>query len=207
MPYLVCCTQSLCPCGRPLLTHTPQETLKHSKGMSSSVSVESPGELKVLFEPSEHPWQVWGLILNTVCPLLLSCWGFSFALGCGVYFFGGIQHSPVNDWSAVSCNFGVLIGEEEHTTFYISIVVISLLFYFSSLVIVLFIKILKFSGHTQYLCIVSLSCLSSLTTLSRSFFTVLNSVGYSSFSCLYCCLPPALSPFKSPFNLHFSDSK
>ena len=130
MPYLVCCTQSLCPCGRPLLTHTPQETLKHSKGMSGSVSVESPGELKVLFEPSEHPWQVWGLILNTVCLLLSSFWGFSFALGCGVPFFGGIQHSPVNDCSAVSCKFGVLIGEEEHTTFYISIVVISLLFLF-----------------------------------------------------------------------------
>ena len=27
----VCCTQSPCPCGRPLLTHTSTETLKHSK--------------------------------------------------------------------------------------------------------------------------------------------------------------------------------
>ena len=33
-------------------------------------------------------------------------------------FFGGIQHSPVNDCSAVSCNFGVLTGEDEHTSFY-----------------------------------------------------------------------------------------
>ena len=34
------------------------------------------------------------MILNMISPLLLSCWGFSFALGHGVSFFGGIQHSP-----------------------------------------------------------------------------------------------------------------
>ena len=85
---------------------------RHSKGMYGSVSVESPGELKVLFEPSEHPWQVWGFSLNVILPLLLSCWGFSFAHGRGVSFFGGIQHFPVNDCSAVSCNFGVLTGED-----------------------------------------------------------------------------------------------
>ena len=37
-----------------------------------------------LFEPSEHLWQVWGLILNVNSPFLSSCWGFSFALGHGV---------------------------------------------------------------------------------------------------------------------------
>ena len=37
-----------------------------------------------LFEPSECLWREWGLILNTNSPLLLSYWGFSFALGCGV---------------------------------------------------------------------------------------------------------------------------
>ena len=36
-----------------------------------------------LFEPSERLWLVWGLILNVILPLLLSCWGFSFALGHG----------------------------------------------------------------------------------------------------------------------------
>ena len=36
------------------------------------------------FEPSEHLWQEWGLILNMNLPLLPSCKGFSFALGCGV---------------------------------------------------------------------------------------------------------------------------
>ena len=48
-----------------------------------------------LFEPSEHLWQEWGLILNTISPLLPTYWGFSFALGCGVSFCGGIQHSRV----------------------------------------------------------------------------------------------------------------
>ena len=51
----------------------------------------------------------------------LPCWGFSFALGYGVSFFGGIQHSPVNGCSAASCNFGVLTGENEHTSFYSTI--------------------------------------------------------------------------------------
>ena len=41
---------------------------------------------------SEHLWQVWGLILNVILPLLPSCWDFSFALGCGISFLGGIQH-------------------------------------------------------------------------------------------------------------------
>ena len=74
-----------------------------------------------LFDPSKCLWWVWGLILNVILPLLLSCWGFSFNLGCGVSFFGGIQHSPIDDCSAVSCNFGVLIGEDESTSFYSTI--------------------------------------------------------------------------------------
>ena len=55
-----------------------------------------PGVHKVLFEPSELLWQIWGLLLNTISSLLPSCWGFSFALGRGVSFFGGVQHSLVN---------------------------------------------------------------------------------------------------------------
>ena len=73
---------------------------------------------EVLSEPSEHLWTVWGLILDAILPLLLSCCGFSFALGYGVYFFGGTQHSPVDSCSAASCNFGVLAGEDEQTSFY-----------------------------------------------------------------------------------------
>ena len=54
----VCCTQSSCPCGRPLLSRTSSGDTQTPKGRSGSVSVGSPGVHKVLFEPSEHPWQV-----------------------------------------------------------------------------------------------------------------------------------------------------
>ena len=91
------------------------------KGKSGSVSVGSSGLHKALFEPSEHLWQVWALILNVISPLLLSFWCFSFARVCGVSLFGGIQNSPVDGCSAVSCNFGVLAGEEERMSFFSSI--------------------------------------------------------------------------------------
>ena len=56
----VCCTQSLCPCSRPLLTSPPQEMLKHS----SSVSV---GHIN---DP----------ILKTYVQLILIIHGFSFQI-------------------------------------------------------------------------------------------------------------------------------
>ena len=101
----------------------PQETFKHSKAGLAQTLVGSlgPGVHKVLFEPSECLWWVWGLILKAILPLLPSCSGFFFALGCGVSFFCGIQHSPVDGCSAASCNFGVLTGEVEHTFFYSAI--------------------------------------------------------------------------------------
>ena len=52
----VCCTQSPCPCGRPLLTCTSTEDAQTLKGKSGSVSVGSPSAHKVLCEPSEHLW-------------------------------------------------------------------------------------------------------------------------------------------------------
>ena len=70
---------------------------------------------------SECLWWVWGLILNMISPLLPSRWGFSFALRRGVCFFGGSQHSPVDCYSAASCNFDVLAGENERTSFYCAI--------------------------------------------------------------------------------------
>ena len=100
-----------------------QETRKHSKAGLAQFLVGSlgPGAHEVLFEPFKHLWLVRGLILNVTLPLLLSYWGFSFVRGCGVSFFGGIQHSPLDGCSAVSCNFGVLSGEYEHTPFYSTI--------------------------------------------------------------------------------------
>ena len=119
----VCCAQS--PWGRPLLTYTSTGDTQTIKGSSGSVSGGSlgPGAHKILFEPSEHLWKVWGLILNEISPLLPSWWGFSFVLGCGVSFFGGIQHSPLDGCSAVCCKFGVLTGDNEHTSFYSAICV------------------------------------------------------------------------------------
>ena len=58
-----------------------QETLKHSS-VSVSLGSLGPGAHKVCLSPL---WaSLAGLILNAILPLLPSCWGLSFALGCGV---------------------------------------------------------------------------------------------------------------------------
>ena len=66
----------------------PEETLKHSKAGLAQCFVGSlgPGAPKVLFEPSKHLWQVWGLILNAISLLLLSCRGFPLSLDDGYLF-------------------------------------------------------------------------------------------------------------------------
>ena len=58
-----------------------------------------------------------GFDLFVIVPLLLSYCDFSFVLGCGVSFFGGFQHPPVNGCSKSSCDFGGLAGDE-CTAFY-----------------------------------------------------------------------------------------
>ena len=68
----VCCTQSPYPCSSPLLTcastgDTQTQFSPSLCGISGSWCAEG------LFEPSEHLWRVWGLILNVISPLLLSC--------------------------------------------------------------------------------------------------------------------------------------
>ena len=85
----------------------------NAKGKSGSASVESPGPdaQEVSFEPSGHLWQVWGFDSECDFASPTICRGFSFALGRGVSFFGGIQHSPVDGCSAASCNLGVLEGK------------------------------------------------------------------------------------------------
>jgi len=85
----VCCDQSPCPCGWPLLTRVSTGDTQTLKGRSGSVSVGYllPGAHKVLFESSKCLWWMWGLIQNAILPLLPSCWGFSFALGCGFCLF------------------------------------------------------------------------------------------------------------------------
>ena len=130
----VCCTQSCCPCSRRLLTRTSTGDTQTLKGRSGSVSLGSPGAHKVLFEPSAHLWWVGGLILNVILLLLSSCWGLSSPLLCGVSPFGGIQHSPVDSCSAASCNPGVLTREDEHTSFYSTILYLSSTTYIFSMI-------------------------------------------------------------------------
>ena len=79
----VCCTQSPRPCDSPLLTRTSTGDAL-TQFCRSLCGVPGSWCSQGLFEPSEHLWQVWGLILNAILPLLLFFWGFSFFLGRGV---------------------------------------------------------------------------------------------------------------------------
>ena len=86
----VYCSQSLCPCSSPLLTHTSTEDTQIQFWLSVC-GVSGSWCTQGLFELSECLWWVWGLILNMISPLLPPCRSFSFALGHGVSFFGGIH--------------------------------------------------------------------------------------------------------------------
>jgi len=61
---------------------SPQETLKHSF-VSVSVGSLGPGTHEVCLSPLRVSGG-YGFILNMISPLLPPCWGFSFAVGCGV---------------------------------------------------------------------------------------------------------------------------
>ena len=76
-------TQNPCPCSSPLLTHTSSGDTQ-AQFCLSLCGVSGSWCAKGLFEPSEHLWQVWDLILNVILHPLQSCWGFSFAPGCGI---------------------------------------------------------------------------------------------------------------------------
>ena len=87
----VCCTQSPCPWGSPLLTRTSSGDTQ-TQFCLSPCGVSASWCARGLFEPSEHLWREWGLILNAHSPLLLSFWGFS-AFGCEVS-----HHSCSSTW-------------------------------------------------------------------------------------------------------------
>ena len=83
MPYQGLLHPEPFPCSRPLLTRTSTGDTQ-TQFCLSLCGVSGSWCAQGIFEPSEHLWRVWGLILNMISPLLLSCWDFSFALGCGV---------------------------------------------------------------------------------------------------------------------------
>ena len=64
------CAHSPFPCSCPLLTRASSGDTKHSS-VSASVGLWVLMHTGI-FESSENFWRVWGLILNTIFPLLLS---------------------------------------------------------------------------------------------------------------------------------------
>ena len=112
----VCCIQSPCPCGRPLLTHTSAGDNQTLKGRSGSVSVGSPGVHRSCLSPRVS---LAGIGFDSNCdfapPTIIL--GLLFCPWTWDIFFSGIQHPPVDGCSAASCYSGVLTGEDEHTSF------------------------------------------------------------------------------------------
>ena len=97
-----------------------QETLKHSKHICLSLC-------GVSWCTQGFVWALWSSLVGTgfdsICDFSCppSCWGFFFAPGHWVSFFGRILLSPVDGCLAASCNFGVLTEEDECTSFYSTI--------------------------------------------------------------------------------------
>ena len=58
-----------------------------------------------------------GFDFIVIVPLLPSHCGFVLVFGSGISFFAGFKHPPVDGCSITSCNFGVLAGGDEHTSF------------------------------------------------------------------------------------------
>ena len=72
-------------------------------------------------------WALWaslvGMGFDSKCdfaPPTILLWLLFCPWTWGTYFCG-IQHSPIDGCSAASINFGVLTGEDEHTSFYSAI--------------------------------------------------------------------------------------
>ena len=114
------CIQSPWPCNRPLLTYTSTGDIRTQVWLSLcwfSGSCCAQGFIQV-FQAS-----LAGMGSNSKCdfapPTILL--GPLLCLEPGVNFFGGIQHSSVDGCSAVSHNFAVLSGEDEHKFFYSAI--------------------------------------------------------------------------------------
>ena len=107
----VCSVQSPCPCGCLLLTCTSTENTQ-TQFCLSLCGVPGSWYAQDLFEPSERLCQEWSLILNVTLPPLLSCWGFFFALGCGVSPHG--QSSEVQP-TLLTLDVEYLLSASQHS--------------------------------------------------------------------------------------------
>ena len=120
----VCSSQSPCLCGRPLLTHASAGDTQTFKDRSGSVWGVSGSWCAQSFVWT-HQASLAGMGFDSKCYFtpLPSCWGFSFALGCVVSFYTGIQYSSLDGCLAASCNFGALPREDACTPFYLAILI------------------------------------------------------------------------------------
>ena len=117
----------------PGLLHPEPLTLQHfaphlylHRRHSNAVSAQSLLGIWVLVHTS-FDWALWASLAGmgldykwyftsptTLLGLLLFPWMWDI-------FFGGIQYSPVDGCLGMICNFGVLAGEDEHMSFYSTI--------------------------------------------------------------------------------------
>ena len=70
-----------------------------------------------------------GFDFNVIAPLLLAAFPLSLAMGYS--FFGGLQHPPVNGRSAGVCIFSAFAGEDERTSFYSTVLITGVDFFFA----------------------------------------------------------------------------
>ena len=113
-----CCCHSLCPRARPPLTHASVGDSQTLMGRSVPVSCGGHCSFLLVLVYTRFclcPPSVSGgydCTPPTILLWLLLCpWSWDI-------FFWWFQHSPVNGCSAVPCNFVVLAGEGDHTSFY-----------------------------------------------------------------------------------------
>ena len=82
--------------------HGPTGDTQTQKGRSGSVSLASlvPGVNKVLFEPSEHLWQVCDFIINAIYPSYPIVGAYPLHLDVGISFWW----DPTFSWQKVKKN-------------------------------------------------------------------------------------------------------
>ena len=113
---------------RKLYNQSPLSLKSDSLGIPNWKTDVGPGTFAKVQEPVWHHcfpvceppvhW-VWGLILTWLHSLYSLTVTSPLPLEVGI-FLGGFQRPPLDACAAGSCNFGVLEGEDEHTSFYLT---------------------------------------------------------------------------------------